>query len=74
MKRALALQMMALARDNLREVDGRIEALQADLFAYDDDEVIGPGLTGQIDNMYDRALDARRRTEHLDTFQEDDDE
>ena len=74
MKRALALQMLALARDNLREVDGRIENLQRDLFAYEDDEVIGPTLTGQIDIMYDRALEARRRTEHLDIYEEDNDE
>jgi hypothetical protein len=74
MKRALALQMLALARDNLKEVDGRIEGLQADLFAYEDDEVIGPTLTTQIDNMYDRALEARRRTEHLDIYEEDNDE
>jgi len=66
--------MLALARDNLREVDGRIENLQRDLFAYEDDEVIGPTLTGQIDNMYDRALEARRRTEHLDIYEEDPDE
>ena len=66
--------MLALARDNLREVDGRIEGLQSDLFAYEDDEVIGPTLTGQVDNMYERALNARRLTEHLDAYQEDDDE
>jgi hypothetical protein len=61
--------MLALARDNLREVDGRIEQLQADLFTYDDDEVIGPVQSGQVDNMYERSLDARRRTEHLDVYE-----
>jgi hypothetical protein len=66
--------MLALARDNLREVDGRIEALQAEVFAFEDDEIIGLMLTGQIDNMYDRAFDARRRTEHLDRYEETPDE
>lgn len=70
MKRALAIQMLAVARENLASVDERAESLQRDVFAYDDDETIGRDVTWHIDRVFDAALTIRRQTEQIDTMEE----
>lgn len=72
MRRDLAIQMLAATRENLRVVGERAEAVQVEVFNFDADETIAPFIATQIDNLYDRAMDARRRTEYLDHYEEPD--
>jgi hypothetical protein len=69
MKRALAIQMLAVARENLANVDARAETLQRLVFDYEDDEHLGRDMTWHVDRVFDAALAIRRQTERLDTEQ-----
>jgi hypothetical protein len=71
MKRALAIQMLAVARENLANVDERAEALQRQVFTYDDDEVLGRDVVWHVDRVFDAALAIRRQTEGIDPTEGD---